>query len=250
MDNIQKIKDAASVLNLKYTKDNISDILYLAQSEKFTYLQLLNHLLDEEINQKKIRNRERRIKMASLPQSYDLNVFDVKRECGITKQELNQLRELKTWVDKAFNVIIMGPSGIGKTHIAAGLIFDAINQGYKAYFKTIRELIDIINYRDQNSTAFNAYKRMLKADMIAIDDIMMFPMKKQEATELFNLLNALHENCSIIITSNKSPKQWAEAMNDEVIAAALLDRLMHKCEVVNLKGMSYRVENRETILDK
>ena len=97
------------------------------------------------------------------------------------------------------------------------------------------------------SSALNAYNRLLKAHVIAIDDIMLFPMKKNEAVAFFNLIDHLHEKCSVIITTNKSPKQWAETLEDEVLATALLDRLLYRCEVLKLDGNSYRIENQYSI---
>ncbi len=97
------------------------------------------------------------------------------------------------------------------------------------------------------SSALNAYNRLTKAHLIAIDDIMLFPIKKHEAVAFFNLVNHLHEQTSVIITTNKSPKQWAETLEDEVLATALLDRLLYRCEVLKLEGKSYRMENRKTI---
>ena len=91
---------------------------------------------------------------------------------------------------------------------------------------------------------------VLHADLIAIDDIMLFPIKKEDSSAFFNLINTLHEKVSIIITTNKSPTEWAETLDDEVLASALLDRLIYKCEVIKLSGASYRMENRQTILKK
>ena len=86
--------------------------------------------------------------------------------------------------------------------------------------------------------------------MPAIDDIMLFPVKKEEATAFFNLINTLHEKTSIIITTNKAPTEWTQMLDDEVLTSALLDRLLYRCEVVKLTGTSYRLENRKTIFKK
>jgi len=99
------------------------------------------------------------------------------------------------------------------------------------------------------SQALNTYNRFLKANLLAIDDIMLFPVKKHEAVAFFNLINHLHERASVIITTNKSPKQWAETLEDEVLATALLDRLLYRCEVVKLEGKSFRMENRKSIFE-
>jgi DNA replication protein DnaC len=176
-------------------------------------------------------------------------MYDYAFACGINKQQLVQLREL-VWLDQAYNLVLMGPSGTGKSFIAAGLVNDAVNKGYRAYFTGMEDLINILKMKDMTSTALNAYNRYMRAHLIAIDDIMLLPVKKHEAVAFFNLINHLHEKCSIIITTNKSPKQWAESLEDEVLATALLDRILYHCEVVKLEGNSYRMENRKDILIK
>lgn len=163
--------------------------------------------------------------------------------------QLDQLREL-LWLDQAYNLILMGPSGTGKTFIAAGLINDAVRKGYRAYFTSMEDLITILKMKDMTAGALNTYNRYIKAHLLAIDDIMLLPIKKHEAVALFNLINHLHERSSIVITTNKSPKQWAEALDYEVLATALLNRNLYHCEVIKLEGNSYRMENRKNILEK
>ena len=99
------------------------------------------------------------------------------------------------------------------------------------------------------SSALSKYNRLTKGHLLAIDDIMMFPMQKHEAVAFFNLIDYLHEKSPVIITTNKSPKQWAETLEDEVLSTAILDRLLYRCEVVKLTGTSYRMENRKTIFN-
>lgn len=96
----------------------------------------------------------------------------------------------------------------------------------------------------------SAYNRLLKAHLVAIDDIMLMPIKSDEATGFFNLINALHEKCSVVITTNKTPVEWAQTLDDEVLASALLNRLLYKCQVIRLSGVSYRMENRKSIFEQ
>ena len=143
----------------------------------------------------------------------------------------------------------MGPSGTGKTYIASGLIYDALKKGRMAYMLTMQNLISIIKMKDISPTALRAYIRLIKAEVLAIDDIMLLPIKKEDAVGFFNMINMLHGNTSIIITTNKAPTEWVQALDDEVLATALLDRLLYHCEVISLKGSSYRMENRKTIFN-
>jgi len=161
---------------------------------------------------------------------------------------MRQLREL-VWLDQKFNLMLTGPSGTGKTYIAGGLCFEALKKGYRCLFRTMDQLAQTIKMKEMTTLAAREYKRLLQIDLLVIDDIMMFPLDKETAVGLFQLVNQLHESASFIITTNKNPKQWAEMLEDEVLATALLDRLLYKCEILRLAGKSYRLENRKTIFN-
>jgi len=243
-----EIKQYADNLRLTLLRNTAEATIHQAQIDKPSYLEYTHGLLKREIIQRQKADYERRLKMAQIPFDHNLNDYDFSFSSGINKSELRQLREL-LWLEQNYNVILMGPSGIGKTYLSAGLVFEAIKSGYRAYFYTMSDLINILNLKEMTSSALGKYNRILKAHLIAIDDIMMFPLKKHEALAFFNLINHLHEKSSVIITTNKSPKQWAETLEDEVLATALLDRILYRCEVIKLSGSSYRMENRKTIFD-
>lgn len=249
MEQIKRIKQYADHLRLTMLRNQAESFIHQAQIDNPGYLQYTCDILEQEVRQRQKTDLERRIKLARLPRNHNLDFYDYTFSAGINKQQLNQLREL-VWLEQAYNIVLMGPSGTGKTYIAAGLVNQAINKGFRAYFTGIEDLINVLKMKDMTSSALNAYNRFLKAHLIAIDDIMLLPFKKHEAVAFFNLINNLHEKCSIIITTNKSPKQWAEALDDEVLATALLDRILYHCEVVKLEGNSYRMENRKEILQK
>ena len=205
-------------------------------------------ILKDEVAVRQQNDLLRRMKQAKLPRNCDLDNFDFNHSAGITKSQLQQLREL-VWLDQMFNLIFMGPSGTGKTYMAAGLVRDAVMKGYRAQFVTMDNLINVLRMKDVSSSAMCAYNGYLKSDLFAVDDIMLMPMKKEEAVAFFNLINALHEKTSVIITTNKAPTEWVEVLQDEVLATALLDRLLYRCDVVKLSGSSYRMENRSGFLD-
>ena len=159
-----------------------------------------------------------------------------------------QLRELNR-INQLFNIVLMGPSGTGKTYLAAGLAADAVKAGYRAYFRSMEDIVNTLKTKDFVKSQMLEYKRLLKANMIVLDDIMLFPLEKNIAVAFFNFINHIYESTSIVITTNKKPTEWAKMLDDEVIATALLDRLPFRCEVVNLTGESYRLENRQTFFE-
>jgi len=246
MKEIEIIRQYADALRLTQLKKEPEALIHNAQIDKPTYMEFTKLLLEQEVLQRQKKDVEKRLSLAKIPTNHNLETFDFNYSAGVSKPQLKELREL-LWLDQNYNLILMGPSGTGKTFIASGLIYDAVKAGYRAYFKTMEELVSILRMKDMTGSAMNAYNRLIRAHLVAIDDIMLFPIKKQEAVAFFNLINQLHEKCSIIITTNKSPKQWAETLEDEVLATALLDRLLYRCEVVKLDGTSYRMENRKSI---
>jgi DNA replication protein DnaC len=245
----QVIMDYASQLNLTGIHGNLEEIITSANEQKSSYADFALNLLKLEIDHRGNRDLERRQKAAWLPLNHDLEVYDHSFTNGLSRQQINQLRECM-WLEQNYNLVLMGPSGVGKTFMAAGLCSDALKNGYKAYFRTMEQIMEMLKLKDITRSAGVEYKRLLKAQLLVIDDIMLFALDKQQAVALFNFINHLHEKASFIVTTNKSPEEWVNLLDDEVIATALLDRILYHCEVIRLSGKSYRLENRKTIFEK
>ena len=246
MIRTDNIKQMSRTLRLGVLAEKCDSIIHNAQQETPTYQEFLEFILESEIKRRQERDEVKRMKRARLPRYCDLDAFDFNFSAGMSRHQLKELRELN-WLEQAYNIILVGPSGTGKTFVASGLTKDAVKQGYNAYCTTMQDLISVIRMKDLTPKAMATYNRISKAHLLAIDDIMLMPMKKEEALGFFNLVSLLHEKSSIIITTNKTPTEWAESLNDEVLATALLDRLLYRCEVIKLTGNSYRMENRKTI---
>lgn len=246
MEKVQTIKNYCKQFNLTAIAQYFDEILVETETSKNSYLDFFYLLLQKEAQVREQKNLERRIKAAKLPLNHNLDTFDYTAENGVTKTQLSQLCELN-WVDQIYNIVLMGPSGTGKTYIAAGLCNLAVEKGYKAYFRTMDDIVTLLKTKDISLLSKADYARLLKANLIVIDDIMMFPLDKQTAIGLFHFINQLFEKTAFIITTNKSPKEWAQMLDDEVLATALLDRLLYRCQSINLNGASYRMKNRKTI---
>ena len=246
MTKTEQIKSYCAKLRLSALSTNFDQLIAEAEQNQLSYLDLVKNLMESEMSHRKQKDLERRTKRARLPMQYNLALYDHAFENGLSKKQLNQLRELK-WLEQNFNIVLMGPSGTGKTYIAAGLCFDAIDKGYLAYFKTMEDLVKVLKMKDMTRTAAAEYNRIMKAHLLVIDDIMMFPVSKDDAVAFFNLINELHQRTSLIITTNKAPKQWAEVLQDKVLTTALLDRILYRCEIIKLQGNSYRMQHRKTI---
>jgi len=247
MVQTEQIKQQCKQLKLSAIANNLDDMVRNAQDNQVTYTSFVKSLVELEIAHRMEKDKQRRTKQARLPLNYNLDLYDHSFANGLGKKQLAQLREL-SWLEQNYNVILMGPSGAGKTYIAAGLCFDAVEQGYRAYFKSMEDLVTMLRRKDTVRTAAAEYARIMKSHLLVIDDIMMFPVKKDDAVAFFNLINDLHERVSLIITTNKSPKQWADVLQDSVLTTAILDRILYRCEVIKLEATeSYRMKNRKTI---
>ena len=244
----QIIMDYATQLRLTGIKEQLEALIRRATDEKSSYTDFSLNLFKTEINLRQQRDLERRIKTAKLPVNADLDQYDYDFTNGLSKEQLNQLREC-VWLEQNYNIVLMGPSGVGKSYIAGGLCLDALGKGYKAYFRTMEQIVEMIKMKDITRSALTDYRKLLKAHLVVIDDIMMFSLDKQQAVGLFQFVNHLHEKASFIITTNKSPEDWVKMLDDEVIATALLDRLLYRCEIVSLSGTSYRLKNRKVIFN-
>lgn len=179
---------------------------------------------------------------------HDLDLYDYSFTSGINATQLRQLRELN-WLDHCYNLMLSGPSGTGKTYISAGLGYDAIRKGYKVYFRNVSDILYTLRLKETITSSAKEYKRLTEAQLIIIDDVMTLPLNKEDGNRFFVFINQIYETTSFIITTNKSPAEWAKSLDDETLATALLDRLLYKCQLILLKGNSYRMQNRKTIFE-
>ena len=248
MDQKEQIKQYCRQFKITGISNQVDQLIATAEAKGTGFIEFTFALFKAEADHRQDNELKRRIKTAKLPLSCDLTAYDHTVDNGLPKNRLKQLRELN-WLDQIYNIMLMGPSGTGKTFLAAGLCADAVEKGYKAYFRTMEELMNVLKLKDITKTYQAEYKRLAKANLLVIDDIMLFPIEKFQAVNFFNFINQLYENTSFIITTNKMPAEWAKMLDDEVLATALLDRLLYRCEVINLSGKSYRLNNRKTIFE-
>jgi DNA replication protein DnaC len=246
MNDKNKIISYCKQLRLSAVEQHVHTLADQASAEGISYLEFALRLLNAEISHRNTKDLERKIKVAKLPLNHELQQYDTSHAGSLPKVKLEQLKEL-TWLDQNFNLIIMGPNGVGKSFLAAGLCQHAVKGGYRAYFRTMEYIMTMLKSKDISRSAMADNRRLSKAHLIVIDDIMMFSIARNEANAFFHFINAQHEKTSFIITTNKSPKEWAETLGDEVITTAILDRLLYRCEIIKLTGDSYRMKNRKTI---
>lgn len=244
--HISQIKQCATRLRLPGIGGNITDLISKAEQDSPSYDEFIHDLLMFEVDRRDEKQLELRIKAAQLPLGHNLDAYDFAFTTGISPTQLNQLRELN-WLEQCYNIMLTGPSGTGKTFIAAGLAHDAIKRGYKAYFRGMNDILETLRLKDISQSAAQEHKRLCASQLIVIDDVMVLAVSKEDGNRFFVFINQIYESTSFIITTNKSPAEWAKSLDDEVLATALLDRLLYKCQLIPLQGKSYRIQNRKSI---
>ena len=178
-----------------------------------------------------------------VPVEKRISDFEFGRVKGIVKSESVNLLAC-SWIDNRENLLCFGPPGIGKTHLAIGFGVAAVEKGYKVCFERITNLIKLLKTSEIQKTSEYRIRRIMKSDVIIIDEIGYTPIERREANLFFNMISEMYEKLSIVVTSNKSFDAWAEMMGDSVMTTALLDRLLHHARVFNLDGESYRIKNQ------
>jgi len=189
-----------------------------------------------------------RIKKAGFPAFKDFDSYDTDFQKGISAKELEILAKLE-WLETLYNLILIGPPGTGKTHIALAIGNKAVREGYKVAFSSMDNLVHILKTKEISRKSQSRLCWIKKCDLLIIDEFGYLPVSRTEANFFFALISELYENTSVVITSNKGFEGWAEILGDAILATALLDRLTHRCQIINLTGDGWRLANRKQIFE-
>lgn len=244
--SVEDLQGQFQRLRMTETSKELPAFLRKAESNSWTYQEFLRELLTYEEKRREEKMIDRHLKMAKFPYQKTLEEFDLKEQPSISERQLRQLREL-LWLEESFNLIFLGPPGVGKTHIAIGLGLEAIFKGHRVSFISMGELIPLLKTEEYLRKSQLQMKKIRDADLVIIDDLMYMAMDQNEANLFFHLVNHLYERSSIILTSNKGPEEWGELLGDQGITTAILDRLLHRSEVLHLDGDSHRIKHRQTL---
>ncbi|WIV11063.1 IS21-like element helper ATPase IstB [Proteiniborus sp. MB09-C3] len=246
MDKLEQIKEHAKELSLNYLRINADKIIEEADLNDYSYQDILIKILENEIEIRNKKAQERRLKNAGFPVIKKIEDFDLDFQKSITKKQINRLLEME-WIDRMYNLIFLGPPGVGKTHLSISLGYKAVELGYKVSFVTMDNLMHVLKTHEISRKSKGKMNRILSSSLVIIDELGYLPITREEANLFFQLVSALHEQASIIITSNKGLEDWTELLGDPALTTAVLDRITYRCELFSMSGKSYRLEHRKSL---
>jgi DNA replication protein DnaC len=207
------------------------------------YKTFLACALDAEWRGRYQRGVEGRLKQARLPWVKTLDQFDFDYQPSIDRKQVRELAGL-SFVERAQNVVLLGPPGVGKTHLAVALGIKAVEAGYSVLFLTLETLMGrLVRARHENRLE-RSLQQLTYPKLLILDELGYLPLSREEASLFFRLLVRRYERGSLVVTSNKSFADWGEVFNDHVLATAILDRLLHHATTLNIKGESYRLKDK------
>ena len=238
----ERIAQQGQALQLDTLVAEWPNVAAQAASQEASFADFLERLLAVELNARRERSRSLMLKMATLPSVKTLEQYDFKFASGAPRSQLQELAGL-AFIERAENIVLLGPSGVGKTHLATALAYRAIMAGIKTRFISAADLMLQLATAHHQGRMKQFYARVvLSPRLLVIDEIGYLPFGREEASLFFNVIAKRYERGSLILTSNLPFTQWASTFaDDQTLTAAMLDRLLHHAHIVQISGDSYRL---------
>lgn len=244
---MDRIKENLETLKMSNTLDILENYLEKAVKDNVNIVQALDHLLCEEAKSKRSRAYEKAIQTSGFPIKKGLEAFDFSFQPSLDKRQIEELATLR-FIETAENVVFLGPPGVGKTHLATALGMETARHRFTTHYVNCHQLIEQLKKAHFEGRLPDRLKVFSRFKLLIIDEIGYLPMDIQGANLFFQLIARRYEKGSTIFTSNRPFSQWNDIFSDVTIASAILDRVLHHCTVINIKGESYRLKERKELM--
>ena len=243
-----RIRATATRLGLPHLARTLADLTTRADTEAMGYLDFLDLVLEEEQAVRDERRFRSALRLSKLPHHKTLDEYDFAFQPDLDPRKIRDLATL-AFVQTKANVALLGPPGVGKTHIAVTLAVAACRAGFTVYFTSLDDMVRHLTAADAIGRLARKLHTYLRPNILVIDEVGYQPLERAQANLVFQVISKRYEKGSTLLTSNKSFGEWGQVFGDEVLATAILDRLLHHCDVVAINGPSYRLKNRLTAID-
>ena len=233
-------------LKLPGALEAVDGILAQLDSGAVTAGEALERLLSAQITLRNNRRLETAMRASRLPAVKTLAQFDFAFQPSLKREQIESLHELG-FLTRQENVVLLGPPGVGKTHLAISLAITAAESGRRVYYGTLASLVESLEQARAAGQLARRLRVLTHPALLVVDEIGYLPVSRDGAVLFFQLINARHEQASTVLTSNKGFEDWGAVLGDDVMAAALIDRLLHHCHIVNIRGNSYRMRAHQEL---
>lgn len=242
---LDKTREALEQLGLEHSAQALGEMLSESVKQDHSPHRFLDALLSRELHLRDERRVKTSLRLSGLPPGQTLDNFEWGFQPGVDRKRIETLAT-GSYIREHEGILFQGPPGIGKTHLAVALGVKAVENGFSVAFYRLEDLLHAMKQDEEVPPRRLRGKKYLKSALLIVDEVGFQPLTRQEASLFFRLVSYRYERSSTIITTNKSVKDWPEVLaGDEVMTTALLDRLLHRCQVFNVKGRSYRLRDLE-----
>ena len=242
-----RIRSHATRLVLTHLTETITALVERAETAQLGYLEFVDLLLEEEVGLRESRRFRNALKLSGLPHHKTLDEFDFAFQPDLDGRKVRDLATLE-FIRAKSNVALLGPPGVGKTMLAVALAVAACQAGFSIYFTTLDDLVRRLRTAEATGRFNRQLQAFLRPAVLVVDEVGYLPLDRAEANMFFQLITRRYERGTMIVTSNKSFTEWGGVLGDDVLATAILDRLLHHCDVIAINGPSYRLKDRLTLV--